>query len=157
MATNYDPPFAATFPLPFRVMFLAGMGVLGWATNLHGLEALGIDAAKALDLRSPSSSRAALPSHRSPGFRLIPQATTLWDPLYRLLAVYSLWCFIAWALFRLATRESMLIVDVFRYIPAITGLGVATALVCPFDVLYKRERDMFLQCVAHCPPRYSTF
>ena len=46
-----EAPFAASFPLPFRVLVLAGTGILCWATNLHGLHILGIDAAAALDIR----------------------------------------------------------------------------------------------------------
>ncbi len=47
-----DLSFVVAFPLPFRVLFLAGVGILGWAANLHGLRLLGVDAASALDLRT---------------------------------------------------------------------------------------------------------
>ena len=39
--------FSTSFPLPYRVLVLGAVGVLGWATNLHGLTLLGIDAASA--------------------------------------------------------------------------------------------------------------
>lgn len=112
---------------------------------MHGLDVLGIDAATALDLRSSASSRNTLPVTRTPGFRLISQDKAPWTSLYRLSILYSSWCFIVWVLFRLASRESVLLVDVFRYVPAVAGLGVLTVLFCPFDVLYMQERESFLQ------------
>lgn len=144
-----DIPFAATFPLPFRALFLAGMGILGWATNLHGLNLLGIDAASALELRKTSQEyspiRSALPSHRGPGFKLVPNPAATYEPIYRLSAIFIAWCFVGWAIFHLATQGNVILVDVFRYVPAISALVVAIVLICPFDVIHKRERDMFLQ------------
>ena len=46
MELPIEAPFAASFPLPYRVFVLSGLGILGWATNLHGLHALGIDASR---------------------------------------------------------------------------------------------------------------
>ncbi|KAF6763076.1 EXS family-domain-containing protein [Ephemerocybe angulata] len=42
---------AVDLPLPYRIFLLLGLGILGWATNLHGLEALDVDVVAALDLR----------------------------------------------------------------------------------------------------------
>jgi EXS family len=141
-------PFAATFPLPFRVLFLAGMGILGWATNLHGLNMLGIDAASALELRKTSTDysplRSPLPTHRGSGFKLVTNPASVYHPIYRLFAVFSAWCFFAWAIFRFLTHGNVILVDIFRYVPAICALGVSIILICPFDVIHKRERDMFL-------------
>ena len=64
--------FSTNFPLPYRVLALGAVGILGWATNLHGLNLLGIDAATALELStrqskprpsdpSPTSSVSSLP------------------------------------------------------------------------------------------------
>jgi hypothetical protein len=141
-------PFAATFPLPFRALFLAGMGILGWATNLHGLNMLGIDATSALGLRKVSIDyaplRTPLPPHRGPGYKLATNPAAVYEPIYRLSAVFIAWCFFAWVIFRLATHENVILVDLFRYVPAICTLGVLIVLICPFDVIHKRERDMFL-------------
>jgi hypothetical protein len=149
MSSNVEIPFAATFPLPFRVLCLAGMGILGWATNLHGLNILGIDAAAALELRKASTEyaplRAPLPTHQGPGFKLFLNPAATYYPIYRLFAVFVAWCFIAWSIFRLLTRGDVVLVDIFRYVPAICSLGVLVVLICPLDVFYKRERDMFLQ------------
>lgn len=45
------PSFSASFPLPFRVLFLVGLATLLWALNLHVLAALRIDISAVLDLR----------------------------------------------------------------------------------------------------------
>lgn len=135
-----EAPLAAAFPLPFRVLFLVGLGILGWATNLHGLQLLSIDGPAAfafsagshhLPLRSPTS-----------GGQL--SARPFYLPLYRIFAGYTTWCVVAWLVFRVATQSDPYFVDTFRYIPAVCMLVVVTVLVCPYDILHKRERDWFL-------------
>lgn len=143
-------PFAASFPLPFRVLFLAGLGILGWATNLHGLHLLGIDGGSALELRKASSEyspvRSTLSTHRGAGYKLVQNPAAVYEPIYRLFAVFAVWSFCLWVVFEEASNYgNVLLVDVFRYVPAICALGILMVLVCPFDVVYKRERDMFLQ------------
>ncbi|KAF8135807.1 EXS family-domain-containing protein [Boletus edulis] len=135
-----DPvPLAAIFPLPFRALFLVALGVLGWATNLHGLQLLGIDGPGLLELQA-SSIQLPLrsPSPSSGGH---PSARSFYMPLYRMFVAYTSWCFVAWFLFRAVTQSDATLADVFRYVPAVCILGVVTALVCPYDILHKRERD----------------
>lgn len=135
-------PLAAIFPLPFRVLFLVSLGVLGWATNLHGLQLLGIDGPGALELQ-PSNSYLPL---RSPSSgHLSPH--TCYVALYRIFIEHTGWCFAAWLVFRAATLSDTALVDTFRYIPAVCILVVLTVLVCPCDVFHKRERDCFLSFV----------
>lgn len=43
--------FSEIFPLPFRILFLASLGVLAWGVNLHILSLLGIDTGQVLDVR----------------------------------------------------------------------------------------------------------
>lgn len=140
-------PFAASFPLPFRVLFLAGMGILGWATNLHGLDILGIDSASALEFRKTSSSveYAPLRSSRAPGFKMVTDPAAVYESIYGLSAIFVAWCLFSWGVFRMITQGDVKLVDVFRYVPAVCALGVLIVLIYPFDTLYKRERDMFLQ------------
>jgi hypothetical protein len=148
-------PLAATFPLPFRVLVLAGLGLLGWATNLHGLHAAHVDAPAALDLRAPghgllvlppSPRTSPLPSHGHVNVNLPahPHPPTVYVPLYRLTAGYAAWVFASWILFRAATHGDPKLVDVFKYVPGLAVLGVLVALTCPWDVCRKRERDLFL-------------
>jgi len=134
-------PLTTSFPLPFRALFLIGLGLLGWATNLHGLHILGIDAPSVLELHS---KRAFLPTS-SPPPRAIPSARASYAPIYRLFVVYSTWSFAGWSFFRLATSSNTMLVDSFKYIPALSFLGVLTTLICPYEICQKRERDMFLQ------------
>jgi len=74
----------------------------------------------------------------------------VYDPIYRLAVMFLAWCFLGWALFRLVTHGNVVLVDIFRYVPAICALGVLTVLICPFDVVHKRERDMFLYSIRRC-------
>lgn len=136
-------PLATSFPLPFRVLFLISLGILGWATNLHGLHLLGIDAPSALELHS---SRVFLPT-TSPSSRAFSSTRAPYMPIYRLFAGYSTWCFAGWSFFRLATRSNIMLVDAFKYIPVLSSLGVLTALICPYEICQKRERDAFIQYV----------
>jgi hypothetical protein len=122
-------PLAATLPLPFRVLFLGGLGVLGWATNLHGLAAAGLDAPGALDLQLPG----AQPAHA---------------PVYRLAAAYWAWVLATWALFRAATGGVQERADAYKHLPALAMLGaLAILLLAPADACRRRERDLFLLCV----------
>lgn len=144
MDNEYDDlSFIVAFPLPFRVLFLVGAGILGWSANLHGLRLLGIDAASALDLHAHEhGSVTPLPvdsRHRAPH--------ALYTPVYRLAFWYGLWCTLAWMLYRLATHGSAVLVDFFKYIPAVCALVVLICAISPYDVIQKRERDAFLRYV----------
>ncbi|KAG2356458.1 EXS family-domain-containing protein [Suillus spraguei] len=134
-------PLSTSFPLPFRVLFLIGLGILGWATNLYGLHVLGIDAVSALELHS---GRTFLPTS-SPSSRVSSSLRASYMPVYRLFTGYATWCFAGWSLFRLATHSDTTLVDAFKYIPALSSFGVITTLICPLELCQKRERDLFLQ------------
>lgn len=144
-------PFAATFPLPFRVLVLIGLGIVGWAANLHGLHALGVDGPLALDLRAPGHGLGTTPSsplplarERTPSQRLHPHPRTVYEPIYKLGATYGVWTLGAWLVFRVLTNGEPKLVDVFKYVPALAVLGVVIVLSCPWDICRKRERDLFI-------------
>ena len=148
MDSEYDDlSFIVAFPLPFRVLFLVGAGILGWAANLHGLRLLGVDAASALDLHTHEhGSVTPLPVdswHRAP-----PDSTALYTPVYRLAFWYGLWCTLTWMLYRSATHGSAGLVDFFKYIPAVCALVILMYAISPYDVFQKRERDAFLRYVS---------
>jgi len=147
--------FVTAFPLPFRVLFLAGAGILGWAANLHGLRLLGVDAASALDLRT--IERTPLPlivvdgQHHAQVHGAIEQSTdtiatssSYSSPVYRLAFWYGLWCSAAWAMYSSATDGNSALVDFFKYIPAVCALVVLMFMFAPYDVMHKRERDAFI-------------
>jgi hypothetical protein len=137
-------PFDGLFPLPFRVLFLVGLGILLWAANLHVLGLGGIDVATALDLHT-SDSGIALTSPLSLRYTgTNRKASGLYFPLYRMFVTYSACCFGAWLLFIYMVHGNPLLVDAFRHIPAICGLIILIGLITPLDIFQKRERDMFL-------------
>lgn len=131
-------PLSASFPLPFRVLFLGGLGIIGWATNLHCLHLAGLDGAGALDLQV---SGHPLPSG---GLYLGSNPRLVYEPAYRLAAVYWSWCLSTWMIYYMATGGEQEWADIFKYIPSIAMLGVFVILIVPWDVCRKRERDLFL-------------
>ena len=146
--------FSALFPLPFRVLVLGGIGILGWATNLHGLNLLGIDAAAALELNTHnqgqrlvgpdySAAESTLPTSRT-GWRAMADPSSVYVPVYKLFLQYSLLTLIGWTLYLHATHGDVELVDIFKFVPAVTMLIMAMALVSPFNVLGKRDRDHFI-------------
>ncbi|TFK54118.1 EXS-domain-containing protein [Heliocybe sulcata] len=137
---------AVSFPLPFRVLVLVGLGILGWATNLHGLTLLGIDISGAFSFTGHGGhvlSPLPIDRHVQPRY-------SFYAPVYRLFISYSSWCFLAWCIFRLSTHNDPLLVDVFKFIPGLACLCVLLFLASPFDVLQKRERDAFLLSLRRC-------
>lgn len=128
------------FPLPYRVMALGGLGIIGWATNIHFSSLLGVDIVSAMEL-GPSE----LPSSRLRGFRALQDPVILARPLYRLFFVYSTLCFVSWLAFLNTTRGDSSLVDRFGFIPGLTVLGLMLILISPFNIIFKRERDNFLQ------------
>ncbi|TDL25926.1 EXS-domain-containing protein [Rickenella mellea] len=146
-----EASFAATIPLPFRVLFLAGTGILCWATNLHGLYLLGVNPAAALEYKSHDPRN--LPSRRiTGGSNSLPQPAALYRPVYRLFLAYSIWTFVGWIAFRAHTSDNTSVwnVDTYKYIPSIVILVICMVLVSPFNYFGKHERDQFIQCVKRC-------
>jgi hypothetical protein len=128
----------AVFPLPFRVLFLICLGILGWATNLHGLHTLGLDATNVLEIKAHDFART---TPRNAGFRFL---STSYSPVYRLFAACFIWCLTFWSIYRVVTYRNLLYVDVFKYLPAVAALGVLIGLVCPFDMLQPSYREALL-------------
>jgi len=151
-----DSSFVITFPLPFRVLFLAGAGILGWGANLHGLRLLGVDAASALDLRAHERGSASpLPlsvdGRHARGALDAPAdaaaASSLCSPLYRLALWYGVWCTAAWVMYRSVTYGDAVLVDSFKFIPSVCALVVLICMISPFDFMQRPERDAFILCV----------
>ena len=138
MDVAIEAPFAASFPLPYRVFVLTGIGIFCWATNLHGLHALGIDASSALDIHPGVHDAIRLSSSGPPDIWGLARA------VYRICVGYAVVVFSSWAAFRLAVRESADAVDLCKWIPAVTGLLLVLLSITPSNVLERRVRDMFL-------------
>ncbi len=141
--TRIEAPFAAEFPLPFRVLLLGGLGILCWATNLHGLNFLGIDVAGALELRPQDIGFLSIPrltvSSRTQGdARALARAT------YQLFFAYAMWTFFVWLLFRVCSHDLQEFVDWCKFIPASSMLCVVMGAIFPFGVLHSHVRNQFL-------------
>jgi len=128
------------FPLPYRIFFLTGLGLLGWATNLQNLDAFGIDPIAAMELRT--DIKAMMPAHQSLVFNR-SKVIALYTSVYRLSLAYFTICSISWALYRLATGGDPSLVDSYGYIPSITAVIIVLILVCPYNVILKSEREKF--------------
>ena len=133
---------AATFPLPFRVLFLISSGVLAWATNLHGLHLHAVDGSTVLRLDRP-----VLATTRPSGSKHTVQPSLPHRPVYRLFFYCATWCLSIWFIYRYLTLHHVEYVNVFKYLPAVGALGLVTGLVSPFDALELHEREKFLSYV----------
>jgi len=133
------------FPLPYRVLLLFGLGIFAWATNLHGLHLLGVNAVAALELHTEGlSPRTPSFSSRLNGHFGYTSPSVVYIPTYILAFAYGAFCLSSWTLYRMCTRSERLFVDAFGYLPFITALTIFAFIFCPVDVLFKRERDKFL-------------
>ncbi|KAK7053436.1 protein-ER retention protein [Paramarasmius palmivorus] len=151
---EYDDqiPYSVSFPLPYRVLFMVGLGVVGWATNLHVLDALGVDAPSVLELRSndPSLPR-TITRHRHDSSRTIQGDSSYhYKNVYRIAAGYYLWVSATWAIYAYCTQGDPSLADLYGYLPGIATLVAIGILLCPLNIFYKHERDKFLQSIRRC-------
>ncbi|KAF8623092.1 hypothetical protein AX15_006503 [Amanita polypyramis BW_CC] len=142
---NSDTLASASFPLPFRVIVLVGFGILGWATNVHGLHVFNVDVVAAMDLRS--EEHPPKPSSWNSYRRFI---TPSYQPIYALSAVYFLWFFMTWSMYSLGAHGDPEATDAFKYIASTAILVIIGVLICPFRLMFKRERDQFLHTLYRC-------
>ena len=145
-----DLAFSAAFPLPYRSLFLIGAGILGWATNLHFLSVLGVDTGYALEIRRGSSqhvSHSPLPSasRNSRYFNSFAHPGSLFRPVYKIFTFYATWTGLSWFLFRLWTGTKPDVINEYKAMPTVTAVLVLAVLFCPFNILYKAERTVFLR------------
>lgn len=139
--TPKDALLALVFPLPFQILALVGLQILGWATNLHGLDMAGIDIITSLDLRTDVAN--PLPAHH-PTARQSSTLVALYRSTYRMFIAYSSLCFASWAAWRYTTKGDVGLVDVYGYIPGIASLSIVCILLCPYNILHKTERRKLL-------------
>lgn len=144
--------FSAVFPLPFRVLALLGLGGLCWATNLHVLDWLGIDTAQALQVPHHKPSN-GLPSHTppvNPPVTSFPGSihahpTTLYPPVYRVVATYIAIVAGGWLVFYTLTRGEVIVLDSAKWVPAICYTIIAVAAILPLRDIYGAQRSYLYQ------------
>lgn len=149
---------SAFLPLPFRVLSLVGLGLVCWTTNLHFLHLLGIDTSSVLETRTDKIPLSTPPSPPTPGgnrarTRHPVQSSashSLYTPLYRILFYYNAWLLSCYVLYNLSVKGDMQKMDQSRVVITLAAAGVVVGLFCPFNILAKRERDIFLHAVRRC-------
>ncbi|PPQ89725.1 hypothetical protein CVT25_014126 [Psilocybe cyanescens] len=128
---NDEIQYHLSFPLPYRALLLIGLGILGWASNLHGLDILGVDAVSAMELRTePYTSNSVMPVHHSTAFKHSKVAA-----LYHSVLV---------------TRGDPLRVDAYGFIPVTTAIVILLVLLCPYNIMFLPEREKFTLAIRRC-------
>lgn len=152
-----DSQFSLVLPLPYRCMLLVGIGILGWATNLQGLYFLGVDTSYALDIRRPGSMdngyeslsipNTASSSRMTRGTTSYAHPSTLYRPIYKIFAYYSVLTLASWLLFRLVSADSKDDIDSSKFILSLTIFIITVSLFWPWSSAQKHERYTFLRLV----------
>ncbi|ORX33919.1 EXS family-domain-containing protein [Kockovaella imperatae] len=152
------PSFSASFPLPFRVLFLVGLAQLLWASNLHILYLLGLDTSWILDFRDtvavedvPLHALSAEdvgdepPQRESPISR--PESKTLHRSLYKLFAIYTAWVGSGWLIFRSVTGADQQAMENFRWFVGLVAIGAILGAFAPWDGIGIRDRAALKRAV----------
>jgi hypothetical protein len=152
------PSFSASFPLPFRVLFLVGLAQILWATNLHILHLLGLDTAWILDVRDHGPSLDDIPlldndvgSLEIPHSSSVRQTPRLEDsiavdsgklhqPVYRLFLLYTAWVGGGWIVFRVVTGGEPESMESWRWLVGVIAVGAAVGALAPWRGAGQRER-----------------
>ena len=145
---DMSSPVFTFVPLPWRVALLIGIGILCWASNLQFLHLMGIDTAYVLDMQSHINaqySRPFSPTSSRFGSTTLTTSGRLYIAVYKLFGAYAAWTFGCWLLFRALCGGDAQMIDQYKIVPEICVFGILAALVCPLNVIRKRERDLFLQ------------
>ena len=142
-----DASFSVTFPLPFRVLSLIGLGILGWAANVHGLRVLGVDAVRALDLKPEADEYPHVAVDGGRVHRPYADPQLVYKPVYRLASIYAVFCAFAWWFYDRSTQGNATLADVYKFIPSVCALCALIMLVNPYNTLFKGTRDAFILCV----------
>ncbi|PVG02503.1 EXS-domain-containing protein [Serendipita vermifera] len=139
--------FSTVFPLPYRCLFLVGVGMLGWATNLQGLYFLGIDTGFVLDIRRNSSGtewdNTSLTGFRSANYA---HPSVLYRPIYKLFLLYAIFFSASWLAFHLMASEGLNT----KLIPSLSFIVLLIALISPLPLAHKQERFTFLRATMRC-------
>jgi len=147
--------FSIIFPLPYRCLMLVGIGILGWATNLHGLHFLGVDTSHVLDIRryntveigyeSPPIPTTVSSSRLHRGATAFAHPSSLYRPIYKIFITYGVLILTSWLLFRLMSSSSPTEMDSSKIIPSLTFFAILISLFWPWSFSQRHERYTFLR------------
>lgn len=150
------PEFSASFPLPFRVLFLVGLAILLWAVNLHVLSLLGLDVSWALDIRDGDDADHLVSSDEPKPPRNVNHipSSYLYGPVYKLFAAYSIWCFGGWAAFRFLSGDDTEAMERWRGFVGVVCIVPLAVSLTPWRGIGYRERQALRRAVKRClnPP-----
>ncbi|SRR5258708_8567967 len=139
--------FSVRFPLPYRVLFLLGLGGACWALNLHILSLAGIDTAAVLQTRPDSLSVNVNRSQHLYSTQSYTPSQTIYASIYKIVSIYFGLIGLSWVLFLLSTGGDRTRLDEFMFIPSITTVGLLFAATVPLSSTYKLYRSMLYQLV----------
>lgn len=153
------PEFSASFPLPFRVLFLVGLAILLWAVNLHVLSLLGLDVSWALDIRDGDDAVTFNNSELQPPPRAPSHVPTnyLYGPVYKLFVAYTGWCVAGWGAFRFVSGDDTEAMERWRGLVGLVCIVPLAVLLTPWRGIGYRERRALRCALARClnPPAKS--
>jgi hypothetical protein len=132
------PPLSASFPLPFRVLFLIGLAQLLWALNLHILHLLGLDTSWILDFRDDPPDEIELEPITPEVTR--PESGKLYQPVYKLFLIYTSWVGGGWVVFTVLTGSDTELMEQYRGIVGVVALGAVGLALAPWHGVGERER-----------------
>ncbi|GMK55944.1 hypothetical protein CspeluHIS016_0210000 [Cutaneotrichosporon spelunceum] len=151
------PEFSASFPLPFRVLFLIGLAILLWAVNLNVLSLLGIDVSWALDIRDGDDT--AFHDDVPRPTPLVP-SKYLYGPVYKLFLGYTTWCVSGYTLFRWICGDNTDAMERWRGLVGAICLVPFIYTLAPIRGFGYRERRALRHALVRClnpPARESIF
>jgi len=145
--------FSLRYPLPFRILVLTFLTVVGFATNLHILSSLGIDTSQVLDIRLDHPPSISSNGNSNPPPLVHP--TKLYQPLYQLGLSGLGTTTVAWFAYKAMTSgirkpEEF---DDWKWFPAFVAVGLTLMCFVPWSWACRRQRFMFLRCAS---PSFET-
>lgn len=151
------PEFSASFPLPFRVLFLVGLAILLWAVNLHVLSLLGLDVSWALDIRDGDDADHILNEPQPPRTPNHIPSAYLYGPVYKLFVAYTAWCVGGWAAFRFLSGDDTDAMERWRGFVGLVCIVPLAVSLAPWRGIGYRERRALRRALARClnPPAKS--
>ena len=153
------PSFSASFPLPFRVLFLVGLAQLLWAANLHILHILGLDTAWILDFRNRGEVE-EIPLESTADSLDVPplsnaarfggesmESGKAYQPVYRLFLLYTAWVGGGWLVYRMLTGGEAELMESWRWFVGVIVVGAIVGALAPWRGTGQRERAALRRCV----------
>ena len=129
---NIDWSFPNTFPLPYRVLIVSVIGLWAWGSNLQILSWASINVPQLLKLKSSQVQDRNSTAHR---------------PIYTLAFIFTFWIGLNLFIFWQVTGGIEAKIAEWTSIPLVCYVVVFFIILCPFNILKRKERAKFLRLV----------